>query len=72
MPPDNQHDCNASEDVEDYIRVLKIVLGDKERYRAAYDDHDMLHRWTWSAQAGVLDEVYQGLLADATIAGSAS
>lgn len=49
-------------DVADYVRAVRAVLADPERYRAAYDEPGLLARWTWEAQAEVLDGVYRRLL----------
>lgn len=45
-------------DVEDFVRAVKLVLADPNRYRAAYDRPGLLESWTWRAQADVLDRVY--------------
>lgn len=57
-----QGEVFKAEDVEDYVRAVKSVLGDAERYRSVYDKPGVLDQWTWEAQADVLDEVYSGLL----------
>ncbi|MFF2362350.1 glycosyltransferase family 4 protein [Streptomyces sp. NPDC058122] len=57
-----QGEVFRAEDVEDYVRAVKSVLGDAERYRSVYDKPGLLDQWTWEAQADVLDEVYSGLL----------
>ncbi|MFJ7963674.1 glycosyltransferase family 4 protein [Streptomyces sp. NPDC096324] len=57
-----QGEVFRAEDVEDYVRAVKSVLGDAERYRSVYDEPGLLDQWTWEAQADVLDEVYSGLL----------
>jgi glycosyltransferase involved in cell wall biosynthesis len=49
-------------DVADYVRAVRTVLDRPDRYRAAYDDPDLLAGWTWAAQAQVLDGVYRRLL----------
>ncbi|MET8635208.1 glycosyltransferase family 4 protein [Streptomyces sp. NPDC004680] len=59
-----QGEVFKAQDVEDYVRAVKAVLADPERYRAAYDDPGLLEKWTWEAQAEVLDEVYSRLLPD--------
>lgn len=51
-------------DVADFVRAVRVVLADPQRYRAAYDRPGMLEQWTWEAQAEVLDEVYGRLLPD--------
>ncbi|MGM1076803.1 glycosyltransferase family 4 protein [Streptomyces sp. H28] len=57
-----QGEVFRAEDLEDYARALKSVLGDAERYRAAYDAPGLLDTWTWEAQAERLDEVYSQVL----------
>jgi glycosyltransferase involved in cell wall biosynthesis len=53
-----------AEDLDDYVRAVRLVLADPKRYRAAYDRPGLLEQWTWEAQARVLDEVYSRLLPD--------
>ena len=57
-----QGEVFRAEDTEDYVRAVKSVLGDAERYRSAYDAPGLLDQWTWEAQADRLDAVYTGLL----------
>ncbi|MGW2635499.1 glycosyltransferase family 4 protein [Streptomyces sp. NPDC001348] len=57
-----QGEVFRAEDVEDYVRAVKSVVGDAERYRSAYDAPGLLDQWTWEAQAERLDAVYSGLL----------
>ncbi|MFF9206652.1 glycosyltransferase family 4 protein [Streptomyces sp. NPDC014986] len=57
-----QGEVFRAEDLEDYARALKTVLGDTGRYRAAYDASGLLDQWTWEAQAERLDAVYSRLL----------
>ncbi len=59
-----QGEVFRADDVEDFVRVVKIVLADPARYRAAYDRSDVLENWTWANQAKVLDGVYRRLLPD--------
>jgi glycogen(starch) synthase len=49
-------------DGNDFVRAVRAVLADPERYRAAYDKPGLLAGWTWEAQAEVLDGVYRRLL----------
>jgi glycosyltransferase involved in cell wall biosynthesis len=51
-------------DVADYVRAVRTVLADPQRYRAAYDKPGLLDEWTWEKQAEVLDRVYVDLLRD--------
>ncbi|WBB77096.1 glycosyltransferase family 4 protein [Micromonospora sp. WMMD1128] len=57
-----QGEVFTAEDVTDYVRAVRAVLADRERYRAAYDQPGLLANWTWAAQAEVLDGVYSRLL----------
>ncbi|MDW5329355.1 glycosyltransferase family 4 protein [Plantactinospora sp. KLBMP9567] len=59
-----QGEVFRAEDVDDYIRAVRAVLADRERYRAAYDRPGLLAGWTWRAQAEILTGVYRRLLAD--------
>jgi glycosyltransferase involved in cell wall biosynthesis len=59
-----QGEVFRAEDVADYVRAVRAVLGDPGRYRAAYDVPGLLAGWTWNAQAEVLDSVYSGLVPD--------
>ncbi|HEX5597170.1 MAG TPA: glycosyltransferase family 4 protein [Micromonosporaceae bacterium] len=59
-----QGEVFRAQDVNDYIRAVRAVLADPKKYRAAYDQPGLLERWTWEAQAEVLDKLYQRLLAD--------
>ncbi|WP_329409822.1 glycosyltransferase family 4 protein [Streptomyces sp. NBC_00704] len=57
-----QGEIFKAQDTEDYVRAVKAVLANPERYRAAYDDPGLLEKWTWEAQAVVLDQIYSRLL----------
>ncbi|WP_422770266.1 glycosyltransferase family 4 protein [Plantactinospora sp. WMMC1484] len=57
-----QGEVFRAEDAEDYLRAVRAVLADPERYRAAYDHPGLLAGWTWEAQAEILDELYGTLL----------
>ncbi|HEU4349342.1 MAG TPA: glycosyltransferase family 4 protein [Actinoplanes sp.] len=59
-----QGEVFKAEDITDYIRAVRAVLDDPERYRAAYDKPGLLDGWTWAAQAEVLNSVYRRLLGD--------
>ncbi|MCI4065218.1 glycosyltransferase family 4 protein [Micromonospora sp. R77] len=59
-----QGEVFRAEDLADYLRAVRAVLADPQRYRAAYDRPELLDRWTWEAQARVMDEVYTDLLPD--------
>ncbi|GIG93908.1 hypothetical protein Pma05_04810 [Plantactinospora mayteni] len=67
-----QGEVFRAEDVADYVRAVRAVLADRERYRAAYDRPGLLEGWTWAAQAEILTGVYRRLLAgaDPTAAGA--
>jgi glycogen(starch) synthase len=49
-------------DRDGYLRAVRAVLADPERYRAAYARPGLLDGWTWERQAMVLDAVYGKLL----------
>ena len=49
-------------DREDYLRAVRAVLADPQKYRAAYDQPGLLEQWTWNAQATVLEQVYSRLM----------
>jgi len=51
-------------DVEDYVRAVKAILSDPERYRSAYDKPGLLDEWTWEASAKVMDDVYNRVLSE--------
>lgn len=53
-----QGEVFTAEDVSDYVRGVKAVLADPEKYREVYDSAGLLEEWTWEAQAEVLDGVY--------------
>ncbi|MFD1656892.1 glycosyltransferase family 4 protein [Streptomyces caeni] len=57
-----QGEVFKAQDIEDYVRAVRAVLANPERYRAAYDDPGLLQKWTWEAQAVVLDKIYSRLL----------
>ena len=49
-------------DVEDFVRAVRAVLADRERYVAAYDQPGLLDAWTWEHQAETMHEVYRELV----------
>jgi glycosyltransferase involved in cell wall biosynthesis len=57
-----QGEVFRAEDVHDYVRAVRAVLDDPQRYRSPYDQPGLLDGWTWPAQAKVLDRVYRRLL----------
>lgn len=59
-----QGEVFRAQDTEDYVRAVKAVLADPERYRVAYDKPGLLEKWTWEAQAEILDGIYSRLLPD--------
>ncbi|MCP3782080.1 glycosyltransferase family 4 protein [Micromonospora sp. A3M-1-15] len=59
-----QGEVFRAEDLDDYLRAVRAVLDDPQRYRAAYERPGVLEQWTWEAQARVMDEVYTRLLPD--------
>ena len=46
-----------AEDTGDFVRAVRTVLADPERYRAAYEKPGTLDSWTWESQAVVLGDV---------------
>jgi glycosyltransferase involved in cell wall biosynthesis len=57
-----QGEVFRARDREGYVRAVRAVLADPERYRKAYDAPGLLDGWTWEAQAAVLDGVYRRLV----------
>ncbi|MDG4786328.1 glycosyltransferase family 4 protein [Micromonospora sp. WMMD1102] len=57
-----QGEVFKAEDLTDFVRAVKTVLADPERYRAAYDRPGLLQQWSWEAQAEILDQLYTRLL----------
>jgi glycogen synthase len=57
-----QGEVFSAGDVDDYVRAVRAVLADPQRYRAAYDKPALLDAWTWEAQTQVLDESYVELM----------
>ncbi|GIG09068.1 hypothetical protein Cco03nite_57680 [Catellatospora coxensis] len=57
-----QGEVFRAEDLADYVRAVREVLADPQRYRAAYDKPSLLENWTWEAQAQVLDGIYTRLV----------
>jgi len=51
-----------AQDLEEFIAAVKTVLADPDRYRTAYNEAGLLERWTWEAQAEILDGIYQRLV----------
>jgi len=61
-----QGEVFAARDVGDFVRAVRAVLADPQRYRDAYDRPDTpLSTWTWEAQAIKLDAIYRDLMATA-------
>jgi glycosyltransferase involved in cell wall biosynthesis len=57
-----QGEVFRAQDVADYVRAVRAVLADPQRYRAAYDAPGLLDGWTWEVQAEILDRVYRRLM----------
>jgi glycosyltransferase involved in cell wall biosynthesis len=57
-----QGEVFTAEDTADYVRAVRAVLADPERYRSAYDKPGLLDGWTWQAQAETIDAVYRSLV----------
>jgi glycosyltransferase involved in cell wall biosynthesis len=62
-----QGEVFRARDTGDYVRVVRAVLAETDKYRAAYDKDDLLLSWTWEAQAAELDRVYASLLPPAVV-----
>lgn len=56
-----QGEVFVAEDLDDYVRAVKALLADKERYVRAYDAPGLLEAWTWERQADELDRIYTNL-----------
>jgi glycogen synthase len=57
-----QGEVFETEDLDSFVAAVQAVVENPKRYRKAYDDPALLGRWTWEAQAAILDGVYQKLL----------
>lgn len=57
-----QGEVFRAEDLQDYLRAVRAVLADPQKYRTAYDRPGQLSEWTWRRQAEILDGVYERLL----------
>ena len=57
-----QGEVFIADDVDDFVRAAKEVLGDEARYARAYDKPGLLAAWTWEVQADELDRVYTRLV----------
>lgn len=57
-----QGEVFRAEDLDDYLRAVRAVLADPQRYRAAYAEVGQLEQWTWPEQARILDAVYDKVL----------
>lgn len=57
-----QGEVFRADDVEDFIRAVKGVLADPQRYRDALEALNLEQHWTWEEQAGILDTVYRRAL----------
>jgi glycogen synthase len=57
-----QGEVYEADDVQDYVRAVKRVLADPEKYRAAYEKAGVLDQWNWQAQFANLEKVYSRLV----------
>ncbi|WP_407951998.1 glycosyltransferase family 4 protein [Plantactinospora sonchi] len=57
-----QGEVFRAQDLTDFLRAVKLVLAESEKYRAAYDRPGLLAEWSWEAQAEILDRLYARLL----------
>lgn len=49
----------VAKDVPDYVRAVRAVLADRDRYTRPYVEHpDLMRAWSWPRQAEVLTELY--------------
>lgn len=61
-----QGEVFRSGDVADFVRAVRAVLAEPQRYRDAYERPGcLLPTWTWQAQAEVLDSLYDKLVSAA-------
>jgi glycosyltransferase involved in cell wall biosynthesis len=67
-----QGEVFRAEDLADFVRAVKSVLTDPDRYRSVYDKPGLLDEWTWEAQAAILDGLYSTLLGRPRTAGEAA
>ncbi len=56
-----QGEVFRADDVDDYVRAVRLVIADPQRYRRSYESID-LDAWVWEAQATVQDRIYRGLV----------
>jgi hypothetical protein len=48
-----------AEDVADYVRAVRAVVADRDRYAAVYEDRPaILQDWSWDRQAAILTGIY--------------
>jgi glycosyltransferase involved in cell wall biosynthesis len=57
-----QGEIFAAGDSQDLVRAARLLFGDLERYRKAFDDPALMTSWTWETQAEILDQVYRRTL----------
>lgn len=57
-----QGEVFVAEDRADYLRAVRAVLEEPERYRASYDRAEPWSDWLWEKQADILDALYAELL----------
>jgi glycosyltransferase involved in cell wall biosynthesis len=57
-----QGEVFEAESVDSFVAAARKVLENPAAYRRVYDDPAVLERWTWEAQAAILDRVYSDLL----------
>ena len=50
-------------DPQDLVRAARVVFGNLDSYRKAFDDAELMESWTWEAQARILDACYRRVLA---------
>jgi glycogen(starch) synthase len=57
-----QGEVFTAEDRTDFVRAVRAVLAEPERYTAAYRRPGLLDEWTWETQAAILLSLYGRLL----------
>ncbi|MEV0650298.1 glycosyltransferase family 4 protein [Phytomonospora sp. NPDC050363] len=53
-----QGEVFEAENTEDYVRAVRSILDDPQRYRSVYERPGLLDQWYWETQADILDGIY--------------
>jgi len=67
-----QGEVFEAESTEGYVRAVRAILADPQRYRSVYDRRGLLDEWYWEAQAEVLDGIYLDLYGAAAVSRKAA